>query len=311
MASYTVRNERQREMVKLFNKLCHRYSRYEVWQDMAVMIACAIANAVDRRHFDKREKMYMRVVEKYEQDEVNVFPEFFAHIVMGMDEHPDGDCLGELYMNHDLGNSNVGQYFTPYDVSRMMAQMTLNDDFLKGQIEKRGWITVNDCACGAGVMLVAAANYLRSIGVNYQMQALFVAQDIDTTAALMCYIQLSLMGCAGYVKIGNTLTEPMIGDVLFGEGTEAVWYTPMYFHTVWNMRRATVMTERMLQAVATPVPETGSECPTENMPEARTTGNVIGGPESEPATETIDARRPVLTISTGKKNAGQVMFDFG
>ena len=28
---------------------------------------------------------------------------------------------------------------------------------------------------------------------------LFVAQDIDLTVGLMCYIQLSFLGCAGYV----------------------------------------------------------------------------------------------------------------
>ena len=81
-------------MMKLFNKLCYRYSRYEVWQDMVVMIACAIANAVDKRHFEKREEMYMRVVKKYDKDALNVFPEFFTHIVMGMEEYPDCDFLG-------------------------------------------------------------------------------------------------------------------------------------------------------------------------------------------------------------------------
>ena len=58
---------------------CYEHSRYEVWQDMVVMIACAIANAVDKRHFDEREAMYMRVVQKYTKDELAIFPEFFSH----------------------------------------------------------------------------------------------------------------------------------------------------------------------------------------------------------------------------------------
>lgn len=311
MTSYAGRNERQREMMKLFNKLCYRYSRYEVWQDMVVMIACAIANAVDKRHFEKREEMYMRVVKKYDKDALNVFPEFFTHIVMGMEEYPDCDFLGELYMNLDLGNRNAGQFFTPYDVCRLMAQVTINGDLLKSQIEKHGWISINDCACGAGATLVAAANYLRSIGINYQMQALFIAQDLDATVALMCYIQLSLLGCAGYVKIGNTLTEPMTGNVLFGDEQESTWYTPMYFHATWNTRRAIAMTESVFRAVATPFTGVTAKPTADNMPDAELSGNAIGELERRPVPESKNIYTPALTISTGKKNAGQIMFDFG
>ena len=215
-------------------------------------------------------------------------------------------------MNLDLGNSNAGQFFTPYDVCRLMAQVTINDDLLKSQIEKHGWISINDCACGAGATLVAAANYLRSIGINYQMQALFIAQDLDATVALMCYIQLSLLGCAGYVKIGNTLTEPMTGNVLFGDEQESTWYTPLYFHTTWNMRRTIAMTESVFRAVATPFTGiTVKPAAETNMPDAELSGNVLGEPESRPVLESKNIRTPALTTSTDKKNTGQIMFDFG
>lgn len=311
MASYVGRNDRQRELEKLYNKLCHRYSRYEVWQDMVVMIACAIANAVDKRHFDEREAMYMRVVQKYTKDELTIFPEFFTHIVLGMEEHPDCDFLGELYMGLELGNSHAGQFFTPYDICRMMAQVTINEDQLKGEIDRHGWISINDCACGAGATLVAAANYLRSIGINYQMQALFVAQDVDMTVALMCYIQLSLLGCAGYVIVGNTLTEPQTGQVLFGEESSRCWYTPMYYHAVWDTRRAIAMTKCIFQRVATAIPDETPEKPTANMGETGSAGNAQEEPTSAPTPEARDEYTPTFTISTRKKDAGQIMFDFG
>lgn len=317
MASYVGRTERQRELEKLYNKLCHRYSRYEVWQDKVVMIACAIANAVDKRYFDEREKMYMRFVQKYTREELNIFPEFFTHIVLGMEENPDCDFLGELYMDLELGNKHAGQFFTPYSVCRMMAEITINDDLLKEQITRQGWISVNDCACGAGATLVAAANILRMRGINYQMQALFVAQDVDATVALMCYIQLSLLGCAGYVIIGNTLTEPQTGPVLFGEESSRYWYTPMYFHEVWSTRRAIAQAEAMFRAVATAFPEAVEAEPISNMDDTVARACVILDPPSEP--EPIKAEQeppeaeelpaesyqPTFTISTKKKNAGQ------
>ena len=68
-------------------------------------------------------------------------------------------------------------------------------------------------------------------------------QDIDETVALMCYIQLSLLGVAAYIKVGNALTEPMTtADLL-----ENYWFTPMYFSDVWAMRRAVQQMDRLLQ----------------------------------------------------------------
>ena len=62
---------------------------------------------------------------------------------------------------------------------------------------------------------------------------LIVAQDVDSTVALMCYIQLSLLGVAGMIKIGNSLTEPITNK----DSTENYWFTPMYFSPIWTTRR--------------------------------------------------------------------------
>ena len=323
MAAYVGHTERQRELEKLYNKLCGRYSRYEVWQDMVVMIACTIANAVDKRHFDEREAMYMRIVPKYSKEELDIFPLFFTHIVMGMEENPDCDFLGELYMNLELGNKHAGQFFTPYSVCRAMAECAVQENHLKEQLEREDWISINDPACGAGATLVAAANYLRSLKINYQQCALFVAQDVDMTVGLMCYIQLSLLGCAGYVVIGNTLTEPQVGPVLFGEESSRCWYTPMYFHPVWATRRAIAQARAMFGAVATAFPADQAEQSIAAMGEAEAAESaqevaVIESKPDEaeqmpPATEQMPAEsyQPTFTVSTKKKNAGQLMFDFG
>lgn len=54
-------------------------------------------------------------------------------------------------------------------------------------------------------MLIAFVNVARAQGVDYQRDIIFVAQDIDFKVAMMCYVQLSLLGCAGYVIVGNSL----------------------------------------------------------------------------------------------------------
>ena len=98
-------------------------------------------------------------------------------------------------------------------------------------------IFINDPCCGAGATLIAgihaARKQLEKANLNYQNHLLIIAQDIDETVALMCYIQLSLLGVAGYVKVGNSLTEPMTDN----DNKENYWFTPMYFSNVWVLRR--------------------------------------------------------------------------
>lgn len=242
-----VRGQTQKDLVRLFNLLAQRHSRWEVWADFVYMTAATLSNAVDKAHFENREKNYLAVARKYSKAELEAVAEMFALVVTGMDENPDQDFLGELFMGLDLGNQYKGQFFTPYDVCRMMAQITGTDD-IKVKTERQGWVSVNDCCCGAGALLVAFANECRRREINYQTSILFTAQDIDLTAGLMCYIQLSLLGCPGYVVIGNTLTEPSLsldGRGLIPLDKGNVWYTPFYFRDVWHWRRVWAQMEMM------------------------------------------------------------------
>lgn len=253
-----VRGETQKELARLFDRLAQRHSRWEVWADFVYMTAATLSNAVDKAHFAPREQDYLTMTKKYGKGELEAVAEMFALIVTGMDENPDQDFLGELFMSLDLGNQYKGQFFTPYDVCRMMAQMT-GTNGLKAKIEQQGWVSVNDCACGAGALLVAFANECTRQGINYQTSVLFTAQDIDLTAGLMCYIQLSLLGCPGYVVIGNTLTEPSLsldGRGLIPQDKGNVWYTPFYFRDVWHWRRVWARMEMLF-----PPGEAGPEPP--------------------------------------------------
>jgi len=277
------------------------------------MAAAAISNSIDKHHADQREEQYLTIIKKYTRAEMEVFPRLFALIVAGMEEYPDQDFLGELYMQLNLGNSHAGQFFTPYDVCKCMAEITINPEKLKGDLDRHGYISIHDCACGAGATLVAAAmvlkdsKQLKSFDFNYQQQALFVAQDIDYTVGLMCYIQLSLLGCAGYVHIGNTLTNPMTGHVLFGDGSANTWYTPMYFSDSWCIRRAVEKAKIIFgqfEAPSKPIPsepDSTMDSPSE-PPET---------PLQQPTEPDPPAEEPTFVISTKKKNAGQLMFDFG
>lgn len=225
----------KKEFLRVFNQLTNRHRSWDVLRDFIVMYACALSNPVDKQHYDEREALYLRTIKKYNKQEQPLFSELAAHTVMALEENPEQDFLGSIFMSLNLGNQHNGQFFTPYHVCELMAEVSMQDSVLK--IEKEGYITINDPCCGAGATLIAgvhaAKKRLEKAGYNYQNHVFVVAQDIDMTVALMCYIQLSLLGVAGYVKVGNSLTDPITAN----DSTENYWYTPMYFFPAWSMRR--------------------------------------------------------------------------
>lgn len=225
----------KKEFLRVFNQLTNRHRSWDVWRDFIVMYACALSNPMDKQHYDEREALYLRTIKKYNKQEQPLFSELAAHTVMALEENPEQDFLGSIFMSLNLGNQHNGQFFTPYHVCELMAEVSMQDSVLK--IEKEGHITINDPCCGAGATLIAgvhaAKKRLEKAGYNYQNHVFVVAQDIDMTVALMCYIQLSLLGIAGYVKVGNSLTDPITTN----DSTENYWYTPMYFFPAWSMRR--------------------------------------------------------------------------
>ena len=72
---------------------------------------------------------------------------------------------------------------------------------------------------------------------------LFSAQDIDPVAALMCYVQMSLLGMPGFV---------IIGDSLIPSDKYDVWYTPMYFLQGFHYRtqKSGIITETATDGTA-------------------------------------------------------------
>jgi len=234
------RKEAQSRFSNLFTGLCQRKSSWEVWADFVSMAAISISNAFDRegKPHDDREKQYLRTIKGYNQAEQEVFPKLFALLVEALEDEPDQDFLGKMFMGLNLGNHWKGQFFTPYNICRMIAEMQI--DGIEERVQRQGWVSVNDPCCGAGAMLIAARNAMvrRKLG---PADALYVAQDIDRTAALMCYLQLSLLGCAGYVVVGDSLLHPTVGPgetplLLSPTPEQEVWLMPALYGEVWAAR---------------------------------------------------------------------------
>ena len=235
------KNDQQREFVKTFQSISGSHSAWTVWRDFVLLLATALSTTAELNQgiLDERIARCMEVTQSYSQVDLERFVRLSTITTEALNCNPEQDFLGELYMGLDFGSSWHGQYFTPWHVAHMMAEMTLAG--CEETVMANGYASVLDPTCGSGCMLIAAASaYKRDAKEReYQSDILFVGQDLDPTVALMCYIQLSILGCAGYVVIGNSLTNPVHGYNLapqIDDGGE-IWYTPMFNSPLWMFRR--------------------------------------------------------------------------
>ena len=229
-----------RAMGDLLKDLAHRHRLHQVFADFCELSALAISNSCDKAQFEVREARYLQIVGRYTPEEVAVFPELLAHLVAWLERGHD-DCLGKLFMQLELGNHWKGQFFTPYEISGLMARLTLGD--VRAQVQAQGFITIQEPCIGAGAMVIAMADVIAEQGVNFQRSMHATCIDIDATAAHMAYVQLSLLGIPAIVIQGNSLSLEV----------REHWVTPLHVLHGWDLRlRARRAREAAAVAVAAP-----------------------------------------------------------
>lgn len=211
----------RRTFIRLFAETARYHHRHEVFRDFVAMGALAVQNAFLRS--PELEEEYLTIARQYKPDDMTRI----AHLLgclSGALECQSGDFLGQIFMSLEIGSTEMGQFFTPYSLSQLMARLTAGN--VKQQLEREPFIMLDEPAAGAGSMVIAFAEVLMEQGINPQ-QALFArCTDIDATAAHMCYLQLSYLGIPAEVVIGNTLTLK----------ARRILRTPVWYLGNWSQR---------------------------------------------------------------------------
>ncbi len=236
----------KKEFMDCFKSLTSNRHLYPVWSDVWELFAITLMNPLTKEMYasnerlkkvwDEREERYNRIMERYSKDEVQKFVEMFGYMVLEFERHPFQDFAGQTYMELGISNKNAGQFFTPFSICQMMAQMTQDHESLKRNVKERGWYTIYDCAVGGGATLIAGCEQAdREFNrLDWRNHVMCMGNDIDITCVNMCYVQLSVLGVAAIVTQSDAL---MTAEVDFHAHPECVWFTPTYFNQVWSERR--------------------------------------------------------------------------
>lgn len=152
-----------------------KYRRYQVFSDWVEMLALALSNAVDKSQFDVREARYLEIAKRYAKEELTEIAGLLPRLVDEFSQGQDGisfdDVLGDIFMACEFGSDSHGQYFTPYHISSLMAQMVAGT---QGQdaLQRRGFVRANEPTCGAGGMCVALAETMHKADTKHVAHAL-------------------------------------------------------------------------------------------------------------------------------------------
>mgnify|MGYP003365553353 CR=1 FL=1 len=212
----------RKDFVKLFRETARYHNRYQVFRDIATRAAVSLENAY--LPWDELENEYFQTIAGYENDDLNRMARLLALVTEGLDA---GMCdfLGSIFMELEIGSKDMGQFFTPFSLSELIAGLVMGQrvqELADGAL----YVTLDEPTCGAGGMVIAAAKVLLDRGYNPQTQLLVQCTDLDPVAARMCFVQLSLLGIPACVRIGNSLSQKITREM----------YTPFWYRIKGSCR---------------------------------------------------------------------------
>lgn len=199
----------------------------DTFRDCCRMYAISLHSplVIDPEEKQNVEDEFAKIRDSYTKDEYKLIQKSFAQLLIGLQKSPR-DFLGVVLEELACNCKELGQFFTPSCVARLMAQVNIDEEFVKNH--KRGEIiTLNDPTCGAGVLLIEQAMDLIYKGIP-QGDILVFAEDLDPLSFTIVYTQLSLLGIAGICTRRDSLSLQIF---------EGPWYTVGYFLHGMQMRR--------------------------------------------------------------------------
>ena len=133
-------------MKKILEREFGKTNAWQAWAYIINAMAVGLSNAFDPDPVRKgmREKEYMDCIHRL--DSKNTAAEALGVLMMALEENPNQDFLGKMFMAMGLGSHWHGQFFTPYHVAAGMADVNIDEGKVKDEIAQKGFISIADFA---------------------------------------------------------------------------------------------------------------------------------------------------------------------
>lgn len=191
-------------ILNTIKNLGQKYGTNNVFNDIVICCAYSFANCIDFK--EKRENEYIRIINKYSEEERKLFPKVVAALINEYEKTEEPiDILGDIYEKLNLIKKGQAQFFTPLNISKMMADIIINGDSNIKDNKDKNYISISDPTCGSGRNIYTAYSKLLHDGIKNN-DIYLEGADIDLVCCCMTYIQLSLMGANAVVYHQNSLT---------------------------------------------------------------------------------------------------------
>lgn len=169
------------------------HNSYKVFEDWVGLMFFA---------FQRDDPNYLKIMGRYENKpndprgrEADHFAAATAYLMEYM-RKANEEALGTLFMEY-ASSKYQGQFFTPSNLSRSCAAMTLQD------IPDDRQFTIGDPACGAGIMFVKAA---KEMTFEQNCRAIFIGVDTDINCVRMCTLNMMFFNLDSLIIWGNSLS---------------------------------------------------------------------------------------------------------
>lgn len=186
---------------KHFIRVIGQFREHAPWQVYTDFLRLATdAFLSDKSPDNPREQDYLQTMGKYSKADTHRFGLLLADVVAYMHE-TNNEILSELWERF-AANKDLGQFFTPWGVCILMAEMQMRD-YNWEQHTPENPCRISDPSCGAGRTLVAALKQAPA----HKLDSLFMhGIDIDLNVCHACALNMMFYNVNSYIVHGNALT---------------------------------------------------------------------------------------------------------
>lgn len=247
------------ESVKLLQDLAKEYNLQELWRDFLLWAAFQVGKPYNKERAEE-------TVAKYPDEVVWAFGCLYSLIGIAVKNDPHQNVLLKIMWtlhlaSHYMYDESKAEKMLLEKVGkgrskRFDAPLIAHDEDLFGldELEKfaalmaMNTFSIKDTECSAtyGSFLIGMANVIKTrFPMNYDERAMLIAAGAkDRLSSLMAFIQISLMGMAGYVVIDGQYQPCSLNNMDFFAPPEAIC-SPGFYRDGWDDMRANVIIQSL------------------------------------------------------------------